>query len=335
MFRAPDIYIYSKRFRERLSPDMYVFQQPDVLRRMMLSELVHGLRTRTFPVTYSVYEGKELRMMLPMMYSKGRAVSYGDSGTSAIGRLNPIYFKESSIERKSYFEALYNAIQSRNILLTRVEENSPISELLASCNISRQAEVTSSPCVRIDFRNHQSFDEYFSSLSKSVRQNIRTGYNRLEKSGSTLRYKEYQGAQIPRKILRRVIEVYLTRKRIRYPDSGKRLDIPYYYLLDSVFRSLKHDPKMRLGILYINEDVAAFYCGHLDEKRKTIYIPRLAINHDYARYSPGYLLVVETIRQAISEKNYTVFDLLLGTEQYKLDLGGDIYARKTYAFMRG
>lgn len=60
--------------------------------------------------------------------------------------------------------------------LIKVDERSPLSEL-------RQEEFASVSNVAIYFGDD--YEVYFKSLSPSVRQNIRTSYNRIEKDGHT------------------------------------------------------------------------------------------------------------------------------------------------------
>ena len=53
-----------------------------------------------------------------------------------------------------------------------------------------------------------------------------------------------------------------------------------------------------------------------------IVIPRLAIDDQFRFYSPGYLLICETMKYLL-ENNSSIknIDLCRGTEKYKTDLG--------------
>lgn len=75
--------------------------------------------------------------------------------------------------------------------------------------------------------------------------------------------------------------------------------------------------------LRIDGQIAAFFEGFKDEQ--SILIPRLAIDTDYDRYSPGLLLCTEAIRSCYKVGGIARFNLLRGTEKYKYDLGGNTY----------
>lgn len=59
-------------------------------------------------------------------------------------------------------------------------------------------------------------------------------------------------------------------------------------------------------------------------------VPRLAINPKFSRYSPGIILINETMKLCESEFGYTEFDLSKGIEQYKIAMGGEKYLRNKY-----
>ena len=57
-----------------------------------------------------------------------------------------------------------------------------------------------------------------------------------------------------------------------------------------------------------------------------ILVPRLAINGNFSRYSPGIILINETVKYIKNEmNNVNVFDLSKGAEQYKFVMGGSEY----------
>lgn len=72
-------------------------------------------------------------------------------------------------------------------------------------------------------------------------------------------------------------------------------------------------------VLYINGSMAAFMSGLSGNDR--LIIPRLSIDETLKRYSPGMLLVVESIKYLIKSTDIRVLDLSQGQEQYKYNLG--------------
>lgn len=91
----------------------------------------------------------------------------------------------------------------------------------------------------------------------------------------------------------------------------------------------QYSMKIVVGILWINGGVAAFFNGYISADEKQIFVPRLSINESYAFYSPGYVLINETIR-SFQENGYRIFNLDRGSEKYKTDMGGHVYKTMSY-----
>jgi CelD/BcsL family acetyltransferase involved in cellulose biosynthesis len=80
-----------------------------------------------------------------------------------------------------------------------------------------------------------------------------------------------------------------------------------------------------LAEVKIDEKIAAFMCGYVNEDDGIIYVPRLAIDDRFARYSPGVCLINSTVKYMYENTAYRVLDLGTGNESYKLSLGGELY----------
>lgn len=187
-------------------------------------------------------------------------------------------------------------------------------------------------CVNIKFGS--SFDDYFKGLRPNVRQNVRTAYNRIERDGLKMEFSFYVNPQnVPKQIKRELEHCYLKRQMETYASSW--LNSIRRYI---VIRFLRHDhfslnsnENAVLGALYLNGNVAGMFGGILDKKSMTVSIPRLAIDYNYKFYSPGYVMIIETIKYCIDNNTVRNLDLCRGTEKYKTDLGGAIYSS---AFVR-
>lgn len=78
--------------------------------------------------------------------------------------------------------------------------------------------VGSHECVDIFLESD--YDSHFKQLSKSVRQNIRTAYNRMQKDGVDFDFHFYIGGKnIPAKIKRDSKRCYLKRQLITHEES--------------------------------------------------------------------------------------------------------------------
>ena len=80
----------------------------------------------------------------------------------------------------------------------------------------------------------------------------------------------------------------------------------------------------------ISKIIAAFWGGLINKSGDYIIVPRLAINDKYGWYSPGIVLINETMK-TLENTKIKYFDLSMGTENYKLVMGGNIY--ETYNFV--
>ncbi len=106
-------FILKKEFDRPLSDEMSVFQNMDSLKNFYRSAVIHGVRTRTIPQFYYLYDNDECKMILPVMQSKNRVIMYGDSGACGMARLMPIIFNNSTLEeQRNYFSKLVMEIVS-------------------------------------------------------------------------------------------------------------------------------------------------------------------------------------------------------------------------------
>ncbi len=218
----------------------------------------------------------------------------------------------------------------KKALLRRLAEDGDFARILASYD-SGVTEKEKTVCVAIDL--HEDVDSYFSGLSSSVRQNVRTAYNRMKRDGRVYELKVYAGdGEVPKKCRKEIMSVYLSRLFSKYKHKGAMR------LFDQLkYKYLKHDSKSLFvmsskfhAVLYIDGRIAGFMNGLKSSDNACIVVPRLAIDNTYRFYSPGYVLVYETIKYLIAEGQVKVLDLSRGDEKYKLDLGGKCYYTRNF-----
>lgn len=192
------------------------------------------------------------------------------------------------------------------------------------------------PCVKIELyeNNKQStvYDGWYRSLSKSSRQNLRTAYNRLNKD-----IKQYEFKIIKRVPLRLKFHLYLLScqrsAQINNEDFNTNLDIKKRILtvvgmyFSIFFHLINRNERTSVAVLLVEHSLAAFMII-LDEKNGVV-VPKLAINSDYSRYSPGCILISEYLKQV---NHNSVFDLSRGAEPYKKAMGGVVYYNYGYNF---
>lgn len=163
----------------------------------------------------------------------------------------------------------------------------------------------------------EDYNEYFKTLSSSVRQNIRTAYNRLLKDGQNISVQTFLGGGIP---VDEILGLYFNRHEERY--GVKTSIFKRWFLKHQNFatRYYRYADNSLTVYLKINDQPAAFLSGLFHKER--LIVPRLSINNMYYKYSPGMILVCETIKYLIASSTIRVLDLSIGEERYKYQLGG-------------
>lgn len=184
--------------------------------------------------------------------------------------------------------------------------------------------------TKIEINNN--YEEYFKSLSKHVRQNVRTAYNRVARDGFEIKFNLYEDYSFnPKKckevktVFERYMNVYTHRQNRRYKNGIKKIAkgilIKYFkYDYESAFYSFS-----MLADITINGEVAAMAKCHKDLNQRQIIIPMLAINEDLYTYSPGIILVNELAKYVSASNNINCISLGRGDEKYKYDMGGINY----------
>jgi hypothetical protein len=214
----------------------------------------------------------------------------------------------------------YNATK---VSMAMVKESSIIAKVLLQDDTIEKIKL---PCVAIELMD--SYEHYLQSLSKSVKQNIRTAYNRLKRDD--LEYKltilnKNDSFNIDFKKLK---DLYVLRNDSRKEKHHWKAQM--FQGLNNIFsgqidifdlNELKQTD-FTLGLLKFKNEVAAYFFGF--ERNGKIEINRVVINEVFKFYSPGMILFNEYIKIAL-EQDLKVIDLTNGDEKYKFDLGGSIH----------
>lgn len=109
----------------------------------------------------------------------------------------------------------------------------------------------------------------------------------------------------------------------QYSDPcGIIASIGFYveFLFNICFHLINRNNRASIAVLEIEGVTAAMMI--LFREHDGVIVPKLAINTDFSRYSPGHVLISEYFK---SRSSQFVFDLSRGAEQYKTALGGSVY----------
>ena len=187
-------------------------------------------------------------------------------------------------------------------------------------------------CVKIDFLS-SSYEDYYQTLSKHQRQNIRTGYNKLHRDGLKWRVVRYDtNNPMPTADWNQCLKMYEERCRIKNKrGSGfKQCIVDWKNRQINLINILVHRwDRVTSFVMYLNDIPVAYMSGMYNESRDTFYVPRLSCSNHYLRYDAGILMLNESIK-ILLEEGVRHVDLTRGDEQYKFAMGG--LASSNYTF---
>lgn len=208
------------------------------------------------------------------------------------------------------------------ISFERIQERS----LLYKYSLDRvmSSKIQKSISVTIPIRKN--YEDWYKSLTKSVRQNIRTSYNRLNTDGKDFKFILYID-KLPLKSAQNDMMKLFSRRLCEHSYINPKILGPILYFFKQKHPMTKGLYKGGIFIgatLYCQQSLMGFYSGMIGNNGCAI-ISRLAINLDFSRYSPGGILINETMKLLCADGGRDVvreFDLARGTEKYKYDYGG-------------
>ncbi len=234
----------------------------------------------------------------------------------------------------SAFDYLINDLSKRYSITYFIFENirettSVYHHIIDNYIVSRNSEY---PCVGLNLP--LSIEEYHRMLSKNSRQNLRTANNRLKKDGKKLLF-NYDDQQIDRN---RCLEIREAKLLVNY--SKLPLMYRYKYIILNHFRY--HFNYFIPVTCYLegkvmtscdeNGKLRAFFYYGFDTEGKRIRVMAAGTDLNFARYSPGMLLMYNFVLNAIQEGKIKEIDFTRGDEKYKFSLGGQLRKNHTIKF---
>ncbi|MCM1140863.1 MAG: GNAT family N-acetyltransferase [Muribaculum sp.] len=295
------------------TPEVSPFLHPEAFKIAYKYFYPYYLINRHRPILCTVKEGNNIVAIIPLL--KGRDGIYRLLGAfNGFNECGFIYDKTICIS--NVIEIL--KVKFDNIEFQKIDERSPLSSFADdNCSITNN--------VAIVFKN--GYESWFKSLSSSIRQNIRTAYNRLNKDDKNLSVKTFIGGgkYLP---INDLMDLYCFRHEQRY--GVKTSWLKKWFLKHQNFATLfyRYAPNALTFTVYIDGHIAGFLSGLYNEDR--LIVPRLSIDDSFRRYSPGVLLIAETIKYLEQHATMRILDLSMGEESYKFQLGGIVH--KSYRF---
>lgn len=206
----------------------------------------------------------------------------------------------------------------------QINHLNPASRILEPLQNNKNYQLSSLKCVAVHLEDD--YETYLKTLSKSVRQNLRTAHNRVNKKGLNFDCRILTNKDKNEIDFQMLKDLYAQRNQQKNREKvywktkiHKFLDYGFSREKDMFEISKIKDTDFTLGLLYLDKDLVAYFFGF--RGKDTIEINRVVINDEFRFYSPGLLLLNEYIKREIPNGLKT-FDLTLGDEKYKYDLGG-------------
>ena len=297
----------------------------------------------SFPVFLrNLIERRPLKLRIFVVFDKNRPVflapvrlggKYADilGGNECFDKVDFVYFCHEFSEFNSAFQYFLSELKIRygiKIMYAQyILENSFLGKALADTELCIRKSVFKNVAIS---RKTDSYESYIACLSKSTRQNLRTSYNRLEKENMIPELYVTVSGKSDKKLKKTCLKVYNERQFTAY---HKNFSFYLYGLGKWSNRTLwNKNTDTIMIVLRFNGNVAAFLQGYKFKNRLDVF--RLAISDEYRFYSPGMVLISETMKYVYEgQLDFDVLDLCRGEEEYKYRMGGEVYNTTSYELL--
>lgn len=233
--------------------------------------------------------------------------------------LNVIYKDYDSKAFDCLCKEVKREFKISNLYFNKLQESTSIYKDLSTRKtlVSDRTQI----CVRLELPS--SFDEYWNSLGKNARQNIRTARNRLNRNNLSFAVKS-DDIDVDRKICKELREgrVKAKNKKLGWLIRAKILIYSKLHVKQPSFLPLMDDGEAHFLTSHINGSLASFFNYTKSTNRKEIYMMGVGIDEQYSWYSPGILSIIEFIENCYETEEIRYIDFTRGDEKYKYLLGG-------------
>lgn len=311
---------------------------------MWRKNLPYSIKSRSIPVFYEVLRNGETIMIAPLYKRFG-----GKYSSFKIGVGCPFGFVGFKDGFDDAVMALLSYIKG-NVSLNTIEDRSSLrsfapnnSSIIDSCSADNGYAINLP----------DSFDAYLKTLHSSMRQNIRTAYNRIQKEGKEMKVyilrnkdgkhiekeihaitdNEYNDVHISKKqmaVLKKEMYAFYYRRLQRYHVNKGRVKQWFNNHFNHLIYNAEKLETAYTIILEIDGRAASFLYAFMLPKGDRMWIPILSFNTDYKFFSPGVIILCEFIKYLLNETNVRCLDLGLGNEPYKQKMGGEVYEYMNY-----
>jgi len=295
------------------------FQYPEISDILFRNYYPFMFVQREFPVFYELIQNGKTVMIAPMCHKYcSDGMMYTSFGSAPTIATQDFIYREN-IKKELMADCLnflFERFRDHKVRFNNLREDSLLYNVLAE----KYAITDSHANVAIPIPGD--YQLYYDSLSKNTRQNIRTAYNRLNRDNKQYNLELTQGAMAHKEQLS-IMQIYIKRRINRYRKTGllHRVFLRKIHFNTIGFQKLDYSFS---SVLRIDNTIAAFLQGYMKNDKSSVIVPRLSINEDCVFYSPGMLLLNETVKE-MAKRGIGELDLSKGAETYKYAMGGRDY----------
>ncbi len=301
---------------------------------------------------YVVYKDSKAKMIAPIHIKKHGYEYKGigiSSGIYIIGQwsftdyLNFIYDDFDEECAQAIIDELKKNYPRLSLRFSFVKKNNLLDQFLKE----KYPENYIGQTICIQVLPHENFDNYYRSMPKYTRRNIKTRINREISAGIEIKIKEYN--TISMQDAEEFFSIYVNRSQIKNTVSLKRDGIKnsiykYYNKIyndnlksglqkfNYLIYSMVNNPQSCLiGMFDGTKKIGFIYC--LKEKSGDLRNCIVCFNGEYGFCSPGITSFYRYFKDYIysdSNKKAVIVDLTRGTEHYKYELGGTEHYLNNY-----
>lgn len=286
------------------------------------------------PVFYAFYENDKIILIAPLTRRLSRKGTFYNSFGSRFRIVYEDFIYADSLETEK-LELCLDLLRQRlgTIRLYFQMPGTKLYEVL----VKTGKQINSEIMCKIDLP--EKYDDYYNSLGKHMRQNIRTNTNRLKKDACQTSFSVYYGNEMPDEEYKEFLSLYEQswyrknyRSRYQIKNAFNSCDIKYWHPYATTLNSI---PSSFLACYRINGEIAAADGGYVDPCQKYIVVHRIAHNIKFQEYDPGHMLHLELVRYMIEKSSIRVFDLSKGDEPYKYQLGAESFYQYGFEISKG
>ncbi len=314
------------------NPRLSVYQDYELMKIISKYSRYSPRRYNLKPIFYEVFDDSGNTILIAPFYIKkksGETFVYLLGDFVAVSYLDMIYYPElETAEFECAMRMISEDLGHPEFIFNKINRRSKMNSMIREV-FGNELSTNPKPCVEIKIPGN--YEKYFEGLSSNKRNNIRKAHRRVENEGISMRLDVYENEPIDRNVLGRMMDVYNKR-------AGERIENPFVSGPLGIAKKKLNPLTVALGslnfafgtVLYFDGKVVAMCAGLKRSGRiETFY---LAIDSDYKYFTPGGLMLTETIKFLCERGEVEVFDLTRGDEPYKFQYGGTATINDDFKF---